>query len=49
VIQLLGADQRALTFASFQIYLKNNLAKVEVSLAKGEKLHDKREAIYKER
>jgi SsrA-binding protein len=38
-------QERGLTLIPLKIYLKDNLAKVEVALAKGKKLYDKREAI----
>lgn len=34
-----------LTCVPLSIYLKNNLIKVEIALAKGKKLHDKRRAV----
>jgi SsrA-binding protein len=38
-------QERGLTLIPLKIYLKDNLAKVEVALAKGKKLYDKREVI----
>ncbi|BAI81334.1 ssrA RNA (tmRNA)-binding protein [Deferribacter desulfuricans SSM1] len=40
-------QEKGLTLVPLRVYLKNNLVKVEVALAKGKKLHDKREAIKK--
>jgi SsrA-binding protein len=37
--------QRGVTIVPTQIYLKDGRAKVEIALAKGKKLHDKRQAI----
>lgn len=37
--------EKGLTLVPLKIYLKEHLAKVEVALAKGKKLYDKREAI----
>ena len=37
--------EKGLTLVPVRIYLKNSLAKVEVALAKGKKLYDKRESI----
>jgi SsrA-binding protein len=37
--------ERGLTLVPLRIYLKDSLAKVEVALAKGKKLYDKRETI----
>ena len=39
--------QKGLTLVPTRLYLKNGRAKVEVALAKGRKLYDKREAISK--
>jgi SsrA-binding protein len=38
-------DQKGLTLVPLRIYLKANRAKVELGLAKGKKLYDKRQAI----
>ncbi len=38
-------QQKGLTLIPLSIYLKNHLAKVELALARGKKLHDQREAI----
>jgi SsrA-binding protein len=37
--------ERGLTLVATKVYLKGNIAKVEIALAKGKKLYDKREAI----
>ena len=37
--------EKGLTLVPLKIYIKNSIAKVEVALAKGKKLYDKREAI----
>jgi SsrA-binding protein len=37
--------ERGFTLVPLKIYIKDSLAKVEVALAKGKKLYDKREAI----
>ena len=38
-------NERGLTLVPLAVYLKNGFAKVELGIAKGRKLHDKREAI----
>lgn len=38
-------SEKGLTLVPTRLYLKGSLAKVEVALAKGKKLYDKREAI----
>lgn len=38
-------SERGLTLLPTKLYLKGSLAKVELSLAKGKKLYDKRESI----
>ena len=38
-------SQRGLTLVPLKLYFKGHLAKVEVALAKGKKLYDKRESI----
>ena len=38
-------NERGLTLVPLTVYLKNGFAKVELGVAKGRKLHDKREAI----
>lgn len=46
IIKLQTAIQeKGLTCIPLSIYLKNGRAKVKIALAKGKKLHDKREAI----
>jgi SsrA-binding protein len=42
-----GVNQKGLTIIPTQIYLKNGRAKVNISLAKGKKLFDKRREIAK--
>ena len=37
--------EKGLTLVPVKLYIKDGLAKVEVALAKGKKLHDKRESI----
>lgn len=37
--------EKGLTLVATRLYIKGNIAKVEISLAKGKKLYDKREAI----
>jgi SsrA-binding protein len=37
--------EKGLTLVATRVYLKGNIAKVEVALAKGKKLYDKRESI----
>ena len=37
--------EKGLTLVPLRLYIKGNLAKVEVALAKGKKLYDKRESI----
>lgn len=46
-IAKLGAKtgEKGLTIVPLQIYFKKGIAKVEISIARGRKLHDKREAI----
>lgn len=39
--------QKGVTIVPIRIYLKNGRAKVEIAVAKGKKLYDKREAIAK--
>jgi SsrA-binding protein len=44
--RLLGkAQDRGLTLVPLAVYLRNGFAKVELAIAKGRKLYDKREAI----
>lgn len=40
-------EQRGYTCVPTRLYLKNNRAKVEIALAKGKRLYDKRDAIRK--
>jgi len=40
-------QQKGLTIIPLRAYLKSGLAKIEIALAKGEKLYDKRQAIKK--
>ncbi len=37
--------QKGVTIVPVRVYLKNGRAKIEIAIAKGKKLHDKREAI----
>ena len=37
--------QKGVTIVPMRVYLKNGRAKLEIAIAKGKKLHDKREAI----
>jgi SsrA-binding protein len=39
--------QRGVTIIPIKVYLKNGRAKIEIALAKGKKLHDKRASIAK--
>lgn len=46
--ELIGSvGQRGLTLVPLRIYLKNGRAKVELALARGRKVYDKRQAIAK--
>ncbi len=40
-------QEKGLTIVALRMYLKQNRAKVEIALARGKKLYDKREAIAK--
>ncbi len=40
-------SQKGVTIVPLRIYLKNGKAKVEIAVARGKKLHDKRESIAK--
>ena len=40
-----GVRQRGLTVVPVKLYLKGSLIKIEIALAKGKKLHDKRETL----
>jgi SsrA-binding protein len=44
---LCSIKERGLTLVPTKIYLKGNIAKVEVAVGKGKKLYDKREVIEK--
>jgi SsrA-binding protein len=37
--------QKGVTIVPIRVYLKNGRAKLEIAIAKGKKLHDKRDAI----
>ena len=41
------AEQRGYTVVPLRLYLKNDLAKVEIALVRGKRLYDKREAVEK--
>ena len=41
------SKERGLTLVPTKIYIKGNVAKVEVAVGKGKKLYDKREVIEK--
>ncbi|WP_237036223.1 SsrA-binding protein SmpB [Mediannikoviicoccus vaginalis] len=46
--KLIGATkEKGYTIIPLSVYLKNGLVKVKIGLAKGKKLHDKRETIAK--
>jgi SsrA-binding protein len=46
ILNLAGkVAEKGLTLVATKLYIKGNLAKVEIALAKGKKLYDKREAI----
>ena len=40
-------DQKGYTLVPLKVYFKGSLVKVEIGLAKGRKLHDKRDAMAK--
>jgi SsrA-binding protein len=42
------ASEKGLTLVPLQIYFKNGIAKVELSVARGRKTYDKREALKKQ-
>lgn len=42
------AAEKGLTLVPLRLYLKNSLAKVDIALAKGKKLYDKRESIARQ-
>ncbi len=39
--------EKGLTLVPLEIYFKNGIAKIQMALAKGKKLHDKRETLKK--
>jgi SsrA-binding protein len=45
---LAKASQRGLTLVPLKLYFKDGLAKVELSVARGRKMHDKREALRRD-
>jgi len=46
IVSLAGrVAEKGLTLVATKVYLKKGIAKVEIALAKGKKLYDKREAI----
>jgi len=48
IMRLMGrAREKGLTIIPLRMYLKKNRAKIEVGLARGKKLYDKRESIAK--
>jgi len=48
VLKLLGkTSEKGYTIMPLQVYLKNGKCKVEIGLAKGKKMYDKRESIAK--
>ncbi|WDL98510.1 SsrA-binding protein SmpB [Alicyclobacillus sp. ALC3] len=48
ITKLIGAvREQGSTLVPTKLYLKNGFCKVEIGLAKGKKLHDKREAVKK--
>ena len=42
-----SVKQKGMTIIPLKVYLKNRTAKIEIALAKGKKLYDKRDAIAK--
>ena len=42
---LAKASDRGMTIVPLKLYFKNGMAKVEISIARGKKLHDKRESM----
>jgi SsrA-binding protein len=42
------ASERGLTIVPLKLYFKDGIAKVEISIARGRKLYDKREALKKQ-
>ena len=48
IMRLMGrVQEKGLTLIPLRIYLKQNRAKVEIGLARGKKMYDKRESIAK--
>lgn len=48
IAKLIGAvREQGFTLVPTKLYLKNGFCKIEIGLAKGKKLHDKREAVKK--
>lgn len=48
IMRLMGrAQEKGLTLIPLRMYLKKNRAKIELGLARGKKMYDKREAISK--
>ncbi len=45
---LARGSEKGLTIVPLKIYFKKGIAKVEISTAKGKKMHDKREALKKQ-
>ena len=43
----IAVKQKGVTVVPVKVYLKDGRAKIEIAIAKGKKLHDKREAIAK--
>jgi len=46
-VNIRSAEEKGLTLVPLRVYLKDNLAKVEIALARGKKAYDKRETIAK--
>ena len=42
------SSERGLTIVPLKVYFKNGIAKVEICVARGKKMHDKREALKKQ-
>jgi SsrA-binding protein len=48
LLRLIGrVKQKGLTLVPLRLYFKNGIAKVELALARGKKIHDKRDALKK--
>jgi SsrA-binding protein len=45
---LARTSEKGLTLVPLQVYFKNGIAKVEISIARGRKLYDKRDALKKQ-